>query len=117
VLAADGRLSLLAAAGGIAPFASGPNGYHSPGGEEPYIALSPGGCYGTGTVYALRLTAGRGVVAISARGSIRRFARLSAPGLIDGITFDRTGAFAHRMLVTSNAGARTAVEAITAMVW
>jgi hypothetical protein len=63
-------------------------------------------------VYALRLTAGRGVVAISPGGPVRRFATLRVPGLIDGITFDRTGGFAHRLLVTSNAGASTAVEAV-----
>src|SRR5690348_10108749 len=51
VLAADGRLALLTPAGRVTPFASGPDGYRSPGGEEPYIALSPGGCYGNGTVY------------------------------------------------------------------
>jgi hypothetical protein len=112
VLAADGRLSLLTSGGPVVPFTSRPGGYRSPGGEEPYIALSPGGSYGNGTVYALRLTAGRGVVAISAIGSVRRFASVSAPGLIDGITFDRTGGFAHRLLVTINAGSRTTVEAI-----
>jgi hypothetical protein len=112
VLAGNARLSLLTPAGRVTPFASGPGGYRSPGGEEPYIALSPGGCYGNGVVYGLRLTAGRGVVAISASDTVRRFATLGVPGLIDGITFDRTGGFAHRLLVTSNAGARTAVEAI-----
>jgi hypothetical protein len=63
-------------------------------------------------VYSLRLTAGRGVVAVSAGGTARRFATVGDPGLIDGIAFDRTGRFAHRLLVTSNAGTRTAVEAI-----
>ncbi len=114
VVAADARLSLLTAAGRVVPFASGPNGYRSPGGEEPYIALSPGRSYGNGTVYALRLRAGTGVVAISASGSVRRFARLTVHGLLDGITFDRTGRFGHRLLVTINAGPRTTVEAIDA---
>jgi hypothetical protein len=112
VLAAAGRLSLLMPAGTVQPFASGPGGYLSPGGEEPYIALSPGGCFGRGTVYALRLRDGRGVVAISARGVARRFATLRAPGLIDGIAFDTTGDFGHRLLVTINAGARTTVDAV-----
>jgi hypothetical protein len=112
VLAADARLFLLTSDRRVAKFPPGPGGYRSPGGEEPYIALSPGGAYGDGTVYALRLTAGRGVVAISAGGSVRRFASLNVPGLIDGITFDHTGAFAHRLLVTINAGPRTVVEAI-----
>jgi hypothetical protein len=112
VLAAAGRLELLSAAGRVQPFASGPGGYRSPGGEEPYIALSPGGCYGRGTVYALRLASGRGVEAISAAGQARRFAFLSAPGLIDGIAFDATGGFRHELLVTVNAGSRTTVVAV-----
>ncbi len=109
VLAAAGRLWLLGRHGAVTPFASA---YSSPGGEEPYIALSPGGCFGRGAVYAIRLHSGRGVTAISAGGEVRRFARLSAPGLIDGITFDRTGAFGRRLLVTINAGSRTTVDAI-----
>lgn len=112
LLAADGRLLLLTPSAKIEPFASGPAGYRSPAGEEPYIALSPGGAFGNGTVYALRLTGGRGVVAISAGGSVHRFASLTLPGLIDGIAFDRTGRFGHRLLVTVNAGAHTAVAAI-----
>jgi hypothetical protein len=43
VLAADARLSLLTSGGRVVPFASGPHVYRSQGGEEPYIALSPGG--------------------------------------------------------------------------
>ena len=113
VAAADGRLSLLGPTGTLTRFARGPQGYVSPGGEEPYIALSPGGCYGTtGTVYALRLVSGRGVVAVTADGRARRFAHLGAPGLIDGIAFDTTGDFGHRLLVTINAGSRTTVDAI-----
>jgi hypothetical protein len=109
VLAAAGRLFLLTAANRVEPYAPG---YRSPGGEEPYIALSPGGCFGARTVYALRLTGGRGVVAIDPVGHVRRVAAIGAPGLIDGIAFDTTGGFAHRLLVTINAGARTTVDAI-----
>ncbi len=109
VLAADGRLWLLSPAAAVVAYAPG---YRSPGGEEPYISLSPGGCFGAGTVYALRLGAGRGVVAIDGRGDVRRLASLSAPGLLDGITFDTTGHFGHRLLVTINAGSRTTVDAI-----
>jgi hypothetical protein len=110
VLAAAGRLMLLEpAARTTAPFAPS---YKSPGGEEPYIALSAGGCFGTDVVYALRLHGGRGVVSVSAHRPVHRVAHLSAPGLIDGIAFDRTGAFAHRLLVTINAGSRTTVDAI-----
>jgi hypothetical protein len=113
VAAAAGRLWLLGRTSALTSFARGPRGYVSPGGEEPYIALSPGGCYGmTGSVYALRLVSGRGVVAVTAEGRVRRFAYLGAPGLIDGIAFDTTGDFGHRLLVTINAGSRTTVDAI-----
>jgi beta-N-acetylhexosaminidase len=109
VLAAAGRLWSLTATGAIAPYASG---YHSPGGEEPYVALSPGGCFGHNSVYALRLARGRGVTAIDEHGGVRRFATLTAAGLIDGIAFDTTGAFGRRLLVTINAGQHTTVDAI-----
>jgi hypothetical protein len=109
VLAAAGRLRLLnPATGKTAEFATR---YHSPGGEEPYIVLSSGGCLGTDTVYALHLRPPRGVVRISSSGAVRQFARLSASGLIDGIAVDTTGAFGHRLLVTI-AGSKTTVDAI-----
>jgi hypothetical protein len=114
VLAADARLLLLTPGGRARPIASGAGGYRSPGGEEPYISLSPGGSFGNGTIYALRLTQGRGVVAVDAGGRVRRLASLSVPGLLDGITFDQTGRFGHRLLVTSTAGTRTTVVAIDA---
>jgi hypothetical protein len=43
---------------------------------------------------------------------VHRLAGIGAPGLIDGIAFDRTGAFGHRLLVTVNAGSKTTVDAI-----
>ncbi len=113
VVAAAGRLYLLGSAGRLAPFAPA---YKSPGGEEPYIAVPDAahkGCsFGRNTVYALRLHAGRGVVAISPSGRVRRFASITAPGLLDGIAFDETGGFGHRLLVTINHGATTTVDAI-----
>lgn len=119
MIAAAGRLLLLRPGAGVQPFAAGPGGYSSPGGEEPYIALSSGmrmpqaGCgFGTDTVYALRLVNGRGVTAISRQGRPRRFARLPTNGLESGIAFDTTGRFGHRLLVTATAHSRTTVFAI-----
>jgi hypothetical protein len=109
VLATGRGLSLLRADGRVQSFAPA---YTSPGGSEPYIAQSPGGCFSRHTVYALRLRSGRGVVAIRAGRAVRRLALISAPGRPDGITFDQTGDFAHRLLVTVNAGTRTTVDAI-----
>jgi hypothetical protein len=113
VVAAAGKLRLLHRSGAVTRYAPR---YSSPGGGEPYIALAPASrrrCnFSPGTVYALRLVPPRGVTAITPRGRVRQFARLTAPGLLNGITFDTTGRFGHRLLVTANAGASTTVEAI-----
>ncbi|MGB9183003.1 MAG: hypothetical protein WCB67_02985 [Solirubrobacteraceae bacterium] len=113
VLAAGGRLWTLAGAGRLALFSAA---YNRPGNAEPYIAApAPGhrGCsFGTDTVYVLRLYGGRGVVAVRRGGPVRMFARLSAPGLINGIAFDESGGFGHRLLVTINNGSHTTVGAI-----
>lgn len=109
VVAGGGGLWSLSPAGALAGFA---NRYRSPGGGEPYIAVSPGGCFGRGTVYALRVVGRAGVTAIGADGRVRRFATIGAPGLLDGIVFDTVGRFGHRLLVTVNKGTRTTVDAI-----
>lgn len=109
IVAAAGRLFLLGSSGTLTPFAPA---YRSPGGEEPYIAASPGGCFGAGAIYAIRLHGARGIIRISASGRLRMFASIGAPGLIDGIAFDGTGAFGHRLVVTINHGQTTTVDAV-----
>ena len=113
VLAAAGRLWLLQQSGHISRFAPG---YQSPGGEEPYIATPhPGHLgygFGSGAVYVIRLSKPRGILRIGANGKVRRFASINAPGLIDGITFDETGTFGFRLLVTVNHGLTTTALAI-----
>jgi hypothetical protein len=113
VLAAGGRLWTLQRDGTQTLFAAA---YDQPGNAEPYIAApSPqhAGCsFGTNTVYVLRLYGSRGVVRVSRHGSVRLFARLRAPGLINGIAFDERGRFGRRLLVTINHGQQTTVEAI-----
>ena len=115
MVAAAGRLLLLSSAGRLAPFAPG---YSAPPGLEPYIALSSGqrvagaGCgFPVDGVYALRLSHGDGVTVADARGA-RRFAGLPPRGLENGIAFDATGRFGHRLLVTSVVSGRTTVSAI-----
>ena len=102
-------LELVRPSGTIVPYAPA---YRSPGGEEPYITYSQSGCFGTAAVYVIRLSAPRGILRIGARGAVRRFASITAGGLIDGITLDGTGAFGHRLLVTINHGSTTTVDAI-----
>ena len=113
VLAAGGRLWTLGGSGRLSLFSAA---YDRPGNAEPYIAApAPGhrGCsFGAGTVYVLRLYGGRGVVAVRRGGPVRTFASLTAPGLINGITFDETGGFGYRLLVTINDGPHSTVDAI-----
>ena len=113
VVAANGRLLLLSRAGAVRPFAPT---YQSNPGLEAYLALpAPGhaGCsFGAGTVYAISFGKPRGVVAIDDRGSVRPFATIGAPGLIDGIAFDETGRFGHRLLVATTHAKRTTVDAV-----
>jgi hypothetical protein len=119
VVATAGRLALLRPSGSVQPFASGPGGYVSPGGEEPYIALSSSSrgrgvrCgYGRDVLYVLRLSKHPGVTAVDAHGRVHPFASLPARALENGIAFDDTGSFGHRLLVTATAGTRTTVYAI-----
>jgi len=119
LVAADRRLELLHASGAVQPFARGGVGYASPGGEEPYIALSAGqkvpgaACpFPQNTLYVLRLRKGAGVTAVDARGAARTFASLPGSGLEDGIALDTTARFGHRLLVTAASGSRTTVYAL-----
>jgi hypothetical protein len=119
VVAAHKRLELLSPSGSVQPLAAGPGGYLNPGGEEPYIALSSAqrvtgaGCsFAANAVYILRLTHGAGVTVVDARGEARALARLSGSGLENGIAFDTTGRFGHRLLVTATSGSRTTVYAV-----
>jgi hypothetical protein len=116
IVAAAGKLDMLRPSGGLARFAPG---YAAPPGLEPYIALSSGqrvadaGCrFPVDSVYALRLNHGDGVTQVTAGGRVRRFARLSSRGLEDGIAFDATGRFGHRLLVTTTVNGKSTVAAI-----
>lgn len=116
VVAAAGRLLTRAPSGTLHPFSPA---YTAPRGLEPYIALSPGqrvagaGCrFAGGALYALRLTHGDGVTEVTPSGRVRRFAALPRRGLENGIAFDTTGRFGHRLLVTATTSGRTTVFAI-----
>jgi hypothetical protein len=114
-IAAHGRLLSGRPLAPALPFAPR---YSAPAGLEPYITLATAGLSGArcrfpaGTVYALRLRDGHGVTAVSRHGRVRRFARLPSAGLENGIAFDTTGRFGHRLLVTDTANGVTTVYAI-----
>ncbi|HYZ29573.1 MAG TPA: hypothetical protein VE570_10985 [Thermoleophilaceae bacterium] len=120
VVAANGRLALLRPGGRPLPFARGPSGYATKPGPEPYIALSPGqavrgaGCrFPRDDVYALEPKGRRpGVIAVNRAGHPRRLVDLRGVGLLTGITFDTTGRFGHRLLVTASESRVTSVFAV-----
>ena len=117
-VAANGRLELLRG-GVLVSFARGPSRYIASPGDEPYIALSSGrrlprlGCsFGEDVIYALKLGARAGVVAVDARGRASRFVDLPSGGVLTGITFDTTGRFGGRLLVIANSARAMSVFAI-----
>jgi hypothetical protein len=113
IVAADGRLRLLSRSGRLQPFAPT---YNIGPGPEAYIALAsvgrPGCSFGADTVYVISFAKPRGLLAVSAKGHIRRFATITAPGLTDGIAFDDTGRFGYRLLVATTNGPLTTVDAV-----
>jgi hypothetical protein len=119
VLAANGRLALLRPGQSPSPFARGAHGYATQPGPEPYVAVSPGdavasaGCrFQRDAVYALEPRRPAGVIAVDPRGRARRLLDLPGTGLPNGIAFDTTGRFGHRLLVTRTDKGRTTVLAI-----
>jgi hypothetical protein len=119
LVAANGRLFTLTRAGAVTPFAQGPGGYSTKVGPEPYIAIPgnerPAGSrcsFSSGTVFALEPKLDPGIVEITQGGQARRFVSLPGAGLPDGIAFDTTGHFGHRLLVADATKATTTVLAI-----
>jgi hypothetical protein len=117
-VAAARRLFILTVAGVLGPFARGPGGYSAAIGPEPYIALAGAervagaGCFRNGMIFALRTGGHPGIIAIGVEGRARRFAGLPATVTPTGITFDSTGRFGHRLMVTARNHAATMVLAI-----
>jgi hypothetical protein len=112
VVAANGGLYLLRSSGNLVRFA--PAYRNAPG--ESYIALPaarhPGCSFGADNLYAIRLHGGPGITRVTRRGRTSRFARITSPGLIDGIAFDEVGLFHYRLLVTIEHRTSTTVDAI-----
>src|SRR5207253_6021875 len=90
-------------------------------GGEAYIAVSPvpalavpgAGCaFPPGEVYQLGLGAPPGVVRVDALGHAHPFATLADAGSLNGVTFDTTGRFGHRLLVSGSRGGKTTLVAL-----
>jgi hypothetical protein len=118
-VAAAGRLFILGRDGTLRPFARGPGGYSTAIGPEPYITMAGSEpvagtrcSFRSGTIFALQPRAPPAVIAIGADGRAGRFVSLPATATPTGITFDATGRFGHRLLVTAKNHAATTVLAI-----
>jgi len=118
-VAADGRLFTLSRTGVLRPFARGPGGYATRVGPEPYIAMADGervagrGCsFSSGTIFALQPGPHPGVIEITPDGRASWFTSLPTAASPDGITFDTTGRFGHRLVVTARDHGATMVLAI-----
>lgn len=118
VVAAGGKLILLnLVTGAQERFAGGTAGYPGAGGEEPYIAVTPNNLAGHSAfspdeVFVLQLKPAGGILRIDAAGIAHQFANVDGVDSLNGITFDQTGAFGYRLLVTGPHAHHTTVAAI-----
>jgi hypothetical protein len=119
VSAAGDRLFSVALSDAVPLDAAAVGGYRANAGGETYIAASPGldlpdaDCaFVPGEVFALQLGAPVGVVRVDVTGRSRLFARLPAGQSLNGIVFDDSGKFGHRLLVTGSRQGKTSLFAI-----
>jgi hypothetical protein len=120
VIAGSAALYLVDPAGTVTPFARGPNGYHEDAGAEAYLAVSPGGHVSSAgcdflrdETYVLRLHAPVGLNRVSVSGDVSgSFTNLTGVTSLNGIVFDTTGAFDHRLLVSGQSGSNTVIFAV-----
>src|SRR6266852_1548264 len=120
VVAGSGTLYLADPAGNMTPFASGAGGYHQDAGAEAYLAVAPGaptsaaGCRFTrDEVFLLRLHAPLGIERVNAPGeNTASFANITGVTSLNGIAFDTTGYFDHRLLASGVSGGKTVIAAV-----
>ena len=123
IVAGSAALYLVDPAGAVTPFARGPGGYHEDPGAEAYLAMSAGGhvitagCdFAPDETYLLRLHTPIGVNRVNAAGDESGpFVDVTGVTTLNGIAFDTTGDFGHRLLVSGPVGTKTAIFAIDCM--
>jgi hypothetical protein len=120
IVAGAAALYLMDPAGNIAPFARGPGGYHEDKGAEAYLASSTGGTVSAAgcswvpdETFLLRLHIPIGVERVSAAGDeTGSFTNLPGAAALNGIAFDTTGDFDHRLLVSAPLKGKTVIFAV-----
>jgi hypothetical protein len=113
-VAQDGRETELSPAYAAPPFVP-------PAGAEAYIAVVPRAenrawfGFASDTVFAIRPGSPSAVVRVAPNGEPSLFATIAHGGSLNGIAFDSTGRFGHRLLVSGSLpGEHTAVVALDA---
>jgi hypothetical protein len=93
----------------MTPFARGDDGYSGSVDGEPYLAVaqdlavaSAGGSFHQDDVYVLDLTSPPGIARVDPAGHASRVATIPAVQTLNGIAFDTTGRFDHRLLVAGS---------------
>jgi hypothetical protein len=120
VVAGSASLYLVDRAGNVTPFARGPGGYREDAGAEAYLTVSPKAHVAAAScdfvrdeVFLLRLHVPLGIERVDAPGeNTGSFANVSGVTSLNGIAFDTTGAFDHRLLVSGPANGKTVITAI-----
>jgi hypothetical protein len=120
IVAGAAALYSMDPAGNITPFARGPGGYREDKGAEAYLANSTGGSVSAAgcswvrdETFLLRLHIPVGVERVSAVGDeTGSFANLTGVPALNGIAFDTTGDFDHRLLVSGLSKGKTVIFAI-----
>jgi len=120
VVAGSAALYLVHSEGEVATFARGTGGYHDDPGAEAYLAVSTGGhvnasdcAFAPDETFILRVHSPLGVTRVDAAGvTSASFANLPGVSSLNGIAFDSTGAFDHRLLVSGSAGGKIVIAAI-----
>jgi hypothetical protein len=119
LVAGSAALYTLAPDGTLTPFARGRGGYADDPGAEAYLAVSPAqhvasaGCdFLRDDIYVLRLHAPVGITRVSAAGDASGPFDNVALAALNGIAFDTSGLFDHRLLVTGPINGKTELVAI-----
>jgi hypothetical protein len=120
VVAGSANLYLVDPTGNVTPFARGPGGYREDAGAEAYLAVSPKAHVAAAScdfvrdeTFLLRLHVPLGIERVDAPGeNTGSFANVTGVTSLNGIAFDTTGTFDHRLLVSGPANGKTVITAV-----